>query len=103
MQFFLKWLIKIHQGSSLVQKFYGGGRIFNYNLNIFNNSSSLLMSVLKFVIVSEFVHFSEVTKFIGMNYLYFLKVILVSVNSGYIPPFTFDMDNLCFSLFPHSS
>lgn len=31
------------------------------------------MSVLKFVIVNEFVHFSEVTKFIGMNYLYFLS------------------------------
>ena len=28
------------------------------------------MSVLKFVIVSEFVHFSEVTKFIGMDYIY---------------------------------
>lgn len=58
------------------------------------------MSVLKFVIVNEFVHFSEVTKFIGMNYLYFLKVILVSVNSSNIPPFTFNSDNLCFSFSP---
>ena len=57
------------------------------------------MSVLKFVIINEFVHFSEVTKFIGMNYLYFLKVILLSVNSSNIPPFTFDIDNLRFSLF----
>lgn len=63
------------------------------------------MSVLKFVIVNEFVHFSEVTKFIGMNYLYFLKVILVSVNSSNIPPFTFNSDNLCLLFFSldHSS
>ena len=55
----------------------GEGRFFNYNLNIFNNSGSLLMSVLKFVIINEFVHFSEVTKFIGMNYLYFVGWISV--------------------------
>ena len=35
------------------------------------------MSVLKFVIVNEFVHFSEVTKFTGMNYLYFIGWISV--------------------------
>ena len=51
---------KIHQWSSLVLKFYGGERIFNYKLNIFNiyYSGFLLMSVLKLVIVKEFVHFS---------------------------------------------